>query len=71
MLETAPSGPLYERTLYLVKNRPYSIKLQELSKATGLSVPWLSEFANEKMSDPSIHRVQKLHDALEALIKAI
>lgn len=71
MLDTAPSGPLLDRTLYLVKNRPFSIKLEHIAGPAQVSVPWISRFAHGHIKDPSVNAVQRVHDVLVDLIKGL
>lgn len=69
MLDTAPSGPLLDRTLYLVINRPRTITLEEIAGPAHVSVPWISRFANGHIKDPGVNAVQRVHDVLVELIR--
>lgn len=64
MTTPTDSVPLLERTLELVRNAPRNISFTEMSKETGVSIPWISRFASNKIGDPGVKNVQALHDYL-------
>lgn len=64
MSDTIACATLYDRTLSLVRNAPRSITYTEMSKGSGLSVTWISRFADGKFDDPGVKKVQSLHDYL-------
>lgn len=55
-------SPLYQRTLELLRKSPAT--LREISEETALGYEWLRKFKAEKIPDPSVNRVQQLHDFL-------
>lgn len=71
MLDTAPSGPLLERTQYLLTHAPRSISRRSIAKGSGTTEPWLSRFASSLIADPSVNKVQRVHDYLVAEIGKI
>lgn len=64
MQNTTPSAPLLARTQQLVKDAPRHVTYTMMAAATGVSVAWISRFADDKIPDPGVRRVQALHDYL-------
>lgn len=64
MSDTIACASLYERTLHLVRNAPRSLSYTDMSKGSGLSIGWISRFADGKFDDPGVKKVQSLHDFL-------
>ena len=60
-MHTPHTPQLYGRTLELLKERSRSVTLKNISEATGLPEPWLKTFAQEKVADPSVNRVEILY----------
>lgn len=56
---------LYEKTKYLLRNRPAMVTFSDIEKATGIGEPWL-RMLNKKdcTKDPSVNKVQKLYEYL-------
>lgn len=65
-----PSGSLYEKTLYLVQNRPVTMtyaKLADLCAGSadgGVTIGWLRQFATGRASCPHVDRVQSVYEIL-------
>lgn len=57
-----PQGSWLEETLELLRKRTGSF--ERISKETGLGLFWLNRVANGHIPDPSVNRVQMLHDYL-------
>lgn len=55
---------LLEKTIQLINERPYNIKLADIAKATGTTTVWLSKLANGGMNDPSVVKVQAVYEFL-------
>lgn len=64
MQNTTPSAPLLARTQQLVKEAPRHVTYTMMATAAGVSVAWVSRFADDKIPDPGVKRVQALHDYL-------
>jgi lambda repressor-like predicted transcriptional regulator len=64
MQTPTPSAPLLARTLSLVKSAPRNVTYTMMAEAIGVSVAWVSRFADDKIPDPGVKRVQRLHDYL-------
>lgn len=59
------SSSLVDRTLVLfARAKKQGITNLQIFKDTELNPNWLSAFLNQKIPDPSVHRVQQLHDYL-------
>jgi len=71
MQTPTPSAPLLALTLSLVKNAPRNVTYTMMAQAVGCSVAWVSRFADEKIPDPGVKRVQRLHDYLANLSSEI
>lgn len=67
MTTTTDSAPLLARTQDLVKNAPRDVTYTKMAEAIGCSVAWISRFADNKIPDPGVRRVQRLHDFLIGL----
>lgn len=64
-LEVSPTAyDLLETTQRKLRNTPREITLTLISQETGLSLSWLSDFSTNKLDDPGIRKVQRLHDYL-------
>lgn len=58
-------APLLERTLLLLKKaQENGVTYLEIYQETQLRPNWLSGIATGKIADPSVRRVQALHDYL-------
>lgn len=57
---------LLERTKELLKKRRETRSLRQIADESGGTVDeyWLTKFAADKVPDPSVNRVQALHDSL-------
>lgn len=53
---------LRDTVLSLVQNRPVHQTLKQISADTGLQLGWLKLFAQNKISNPSCNRVEKLYE---------
>lgn len=67
MTTTTDSAPLLARTQDLVKSAPRNVTYTKMAEAIGCSVAWISRFADDKIPDPGVRRVQRLHDFLTGL----
>jgi hypothetical protein len=56
------TSPLLDRTHELIDAREES--LREVAKGAQVGYEWLSKFAHHRIQDPSIRRVQSVHDYL-------
>lgn len=56
--------PLLDDTLALLKNRPVTLELKQIAKAIDVSPNWLSMLVNNKIDNPGVVSIQKLHDYL-------
>lgn len=56
--------PLLDETLILLKNRPVTLELKQIAKAIDVSPNWLSMLVNNKIDNPGVVSIQKLHDYL-------
>lgn len=68
MTTTTHPCPLLERTLYLVKNAPRSISFAEMARQCDTSAGWVLAFKDDKIPDPGIRKVQRLHDYLAPIV---
>lgn len=57
-----PPGTLHARTRALLNNDKRT--LDEISRASGLSVYWLQKFRTGQIHDPSANKVQRLYEYL-------
>lgn len=64
MTTTTYACPLLERTLHLVNSAPRSLSFAEMARQIEVSPGWVLAFAKEKIPDPGIRKVQRLHDFL-------
>lgn len=55
---------LYENTMAMLRARPRHATLPQVAQAAGVTPDWLAKLSQGKMQDPSVHKVQKLHDYL-------
>lgn len=67
MTDTNPCAGLRARTLDLVRNAPRSVTYTEMHRNTGVSIAWISRFADDKIPNPGVDHVQALHDYLITL----
>ncbi len=68
MLDTTLSAPLLARTQQLVANAPRHVTQRMMAQAAGVSDAWISRFIEDKIPDPGVRRVQKLHDYLVTVV---
>lgn len=54
-----------QRTLQLYAALPRKISNKDIARATGLSLSWLTDFTNGKIKEPSVDKVNKLHNYCE------
>lgn len=66
MTTTTTSADLLSRTQQLVSTAPRKITYTMMAEAVGVSIAWISRFANDKIEDPGVKTVQRLHDYLVA-----
>lgn len=64
MTTTTHSANLLSRTQQLVSDAPRRITYTMMAEAIGVSVAWISRFAGNKIEDPGVKTVQRLHDYL-------
>lgn len=55
---------LYEETMGLLDRTDLSIR--NISDATGVKVSWLRKVKNGEIPDPSVNKIQAVHDYLAA-----
>lgn len=58
------SSQLLERTLHLVRNRPISMTYEKLAELSDLQSNWIATFAQGKMKEPGVSKVEALYNAL-------
>lgn len=54
------SSRLYDKTLFLVKNRPVTVTYQVIADATGVKRNWIEAFAAGRIPDPSVRKIEAL-----------
>lgn len=55
---------LRDKTLDLLKDRPRAKTLKVVSTDTGIGLPWLNLFLQNKIQNPSVNTVQSLYEYL-------
>lgn len=60
---------LFDKTLNLIKDRPASISLQDISKATEIKYSWICKFHAGLITNPAYKTLQILHDYLIDKVK--
>lgn len=55
---------LRDKVLDLLANRPREQTLKGIAEATGLPEAWLKVFAQGRIQDPSVNRVETLYNYL-------
>lgn len=63
-IKTVPAQSWRDITHKLLVERPRSLTYDEISKHTGISVPWLRDFAGGRRENPGICTVQALYEFL-------
>lgn len=58
------SSILLSRTLHLVRNRSVTATYDVIAEDTGLKAHWVKAFANGRMRDPSVVKVETLYNYL-------
>lgn len=58
---------LYKETLKLIRNRPASLELKKIAEDLDISYSWILKFNKDKITNPSYHTLQSLHDYLVKL----
>lgn len=53
---------LLERTRSLLKHKPSTLTYSAIAKATGVSIAWISRFADDKIPNPGVNQVQAIFD---------
>lgn len=64
MSPTIYSSPLLNRVALLVKERPRSMRLDDLAGTVGCTRQWLSMFAHGRMENPSAVVIERLYVTL-------
>lgn len=52
---------LLERTLFLVRNRPPSLTLEQIANDANINHNWLKAFAMARYSNPRVREVERLY----------
>ena len=60
---------LRDTTISLLQNRPVWMTLKLIAEETTIPEGWLKMFCQEKISDPSVNRVETLKNYLENKVK--
>lgn len=55
---------LRDATLNLVTNRPAHLKLKQIADDTGVPEGWLKIFAQGRIEDPSVNRIETIYNYL-------
>ena len=66
MRTATASASLCDQTLDMLKTRPVSLTYAAIAEQAKLTVPWIEAFRAGNMREPSVHKVQRLHDCLFA-----
>ncbi len=53
---------LRDRTVALVKTRPANLQLKDIAYATGVPLGWVKVFAQGRIVDPGVCRVQAIYE---------
>ncbi len=61
------SHPELTETLNLLTNRPRTLTIEAIAEGASVSVGWLSQFARNKIPDPSFNRVMRVRDFMRKL----
>lgn len=56
---------LLKRTRALLAAKPDTLTFSAIAKATGVSVSWISRFADDKIPNPGVRQVQAIFDYLD------
>ena len=56
--------PELTETIALLKARPRTVTLEDIAKATSVSVSWLTQLASNKITEPSFNKVMRVRDYL-------
>jgi len=64
MLDTNPSADLLSRTLYLVNHAHRDISFAAMAEAIGVDGAWITKLRTGLIKEPSVNKVQALHDFL-------
>jgi predicted transcriptional regulator len=59
---------LVERTRSLLRGAPRELTYTAMAKATGVSVAWISRFADDKIPNPGVNQVQAIFDYLSGRV---
>jgi hypothetical protein len=59
-----PGTKLREKTLTLLRERPATVKLKQISEGCGLSEEWIKSFHLGNVEHPSVVRVEILYEYL-------
>lgn len=55
---------LREKTLFLLKNRPATIKLKDVAEGAGLTEAWVKSFHLGNLTHPSVVHIETLYEYL-------
>lgn len=55
---------LRDKTLELLQDRPRSKTLKVVSEETGIGLPWLNLFLQNRIQNPSVNTIQSLYEYL-------
>jgi len=68
-MHPAPGVPLLERTIALYNHALTERTAKEIAELSGLDEAWLSRFRRGRIAEPSVVKVQRLHDWLIAAVR--
>lgn len=64
MTYDAGNNKLLYATVQLLRNRPPDLSYRKISKEAKLPLRWLEQFAQDKIRNPSVNRIEALYEYL-------
>jgi len=55
---------LVEKTLELLKSRPYTMTVKQITEKTSIPEGWIKQLQRGKIKEPSAPRIEKLYEFL-------
>lgn len=56
-------------TTEMLRNRPPSLSLREISKGADVNLHWLGKFVQGKFEDPGVKKIMRLHRFLRSALR--
>lgn len=57
-----------DSTLDMLQNRPATLKLKKIAEDTGIPEGWLKIFAQGRIADPSVNRIETLNNYMTKFV---